>query len=175
MSTPYFCTYDLTGINYKNFLDLALKSCCEATVIIRSNLNVKADDIIKRLKRFEIETRIVNRWPGTGRDIYDKKDFPTSRTLRSAEMLKFHFNVDSIEILKIADSLFSWNGSHFPDDLCLYKSSGKIWLTLTGHERIAALQLEENEYKEFCEIFPGLLVTENNFYKNFWSEKWAKG
>lgn len=96
---------------------------------ISENIN----QLILELFPFLIEKKIVTEWPGT------------TLLSGSANQYKYYFNKDSAQLLSSYNNeLYEWIQPQLPEDICLYKDSIPIFVSIT-HEQEAYFELDENE------------------------------
>jgi hypothetical protein len=126
---------DLTGAEYLSFLEMMLSSHARFSLVWRDQLtfNEKASAVRSDLKRFEVDHRRKDRWPGT-------------RLLGKAGkalIVNYSARLEAIPQLAVPGSLFSWLSPNFPEDLAFYDENGVCTFTSVSHEKEAYI-LEES-------------------------------
>lgn len=134
---------------YRALIDYAVKKCTKFVLVevkqISSSNNVKK--VLNALEPYLINKIKSDRWPGTisGSD--------------NNLVYTYEFNERSAKILKeSANSLFSWVQPNLPEDLSFITEDGKEWLVNTAHEKMASLQIDEEEAKLLSNSINGLFL-----------------
>ncbi len=133
--------------NYGCILDYASTVCGSLSLVVRTSLMLSASGylVLEKLNPFLVEISEVNKWPGT------------ILLGGTASLYKFAYNRESGTLLKeVASNVFDWIQPDFPEDLCLYRPDGSVWLTTISHERDAYLSVTSIETEEIKLICPDL-------------------
>jgi hypothetical protein len=101
--------YEPAGSRYSDLLRIALRFCAYVTVVMQEFAwNDTAHDALKQLKKWHVEDREAQEWPGT-------------RTYKSARLMIFKFDADTAEALsRLTRRLYQWEQPALPEDLCLF-------------------------------------------------------
>lgn len=140
------------GEVYRQLIETSL-TFCETFCLITGNVYVGDQSIEnsnlarERLKPWLIEGRLTSGWPGTN-------EWPCTK---SGEVLMemYRLNAESVRKLKqLANGLFEWEAPNLPEDPCFFRKDGGVWLTTISHERIAYLEITDEEKKVIDSIIP---------------------
>jgi Leucine-rich repeat (LRR) protein len=134
---------------YRSLIDYAVKKCTKFVLVevkdISSSSNVKK--VLTALEPYIINKIRSNKWPGTRSGSNNNLVYT------------YEFNEKSARILKeAANSLFSWAQPNLPEDLSFITEDGKEWLVNIAHEKIATLEIDEEEAKLLSNSINGLFL-----------------
>lgn len=139
------------GLTYRGVLEVAAQYCSNALLVVRDNafLRGEANEILFRLRRYEVEVRKQDRWPGT--ILIDDM----------AIIYSYLFTGDVRNILADAvEGLYDWLHPQRPEDLCLLRSDGSAWITSIAHERDAYFTISKQEREILVSSVPHLKLSD---------------
>jgi len=134
---------------YRGLLSLGSAKCSMATLVLRDqHRSSNQTRILHLLDPFLREVRFVEEWPGT--QLIGHK----------AELREYLVTSKLVEVLSnVADRLYAWQEPDHPEDLCLFRSSGQVWLASISHEQDAYLLITNEEVVELREKVPLLRLS----------------
>lgn len=104
--------------------------------------------VLEKLGPFALVRREVGEWPGT-----------STGKLSHGTLLVYGLDEAAIIcICEINHYLYGWRMFDYPEDLCIYRADGTVWLGSIAHERDSFLVLTEQEAKELIGEVPGLMI-----------------
>lgn len=141
----YTLTKEPRGETYRSLLDAALQFCDTALLVIRNEKSMSKEEAsaLARLQSFERERQDLSEWPGT--------------VLHggTALVIKYAYGADCASVLKaLAPGLYAWLQPDLPEDLCLFRPGGTLWLGSIAHERDAWFELTEDERRALNALIP---------------------
>ncbi len=135
---------------YRGLLDYSLTKCIFALLVVRRNLGLTdpGKRLLNDLEPFLDAREETSTWPGT------------QLIGQTAIVCRFKLVRASVSILQnAANRLFEWRQPALPEDLCLMRQADDPWLVSISHENDAYLRASESEWKELCEVLPGIDVS----------------
>jgi hypothetical protein len=146
-------TYDLlvepTGETYRQLLLCALDYCSHLLLVVRhtARLSPDGEEILNRLQPFLATVTEQSEWPGT-------------RLIgHAATVYRCGVTRDALFVLvDAASGLFSWRQPDRPEDPCLLRQDGTVWLATISHERDGYLLLSPEEHGVLLRRAPDLVV-----------------
>lgn len=146
MMTSYTLAEEPRGDVYRALIHFAVHRCTKFSVVVRDTLE---DDhprkVLDSLKVHEISDTVTSEWPGT-------------RLLSgTAHLYYFALNDVSASLLnRFTDGLYGWLAPELPEDLCLYRPDGSLWLGTISHESDGFFELSAEEFGSLMKSVPGL-------------------
>jgi len=143
-------TYDLTdeptGDLYRSLLDFALTHCTEALLVTgRGELPLSILTLLDTLGPHLIASGERRDWPGT------------KLLSGGAKLWTYRYGGEVAEVLKDATTgLYRWQQPDLPEDLCLLRGPGNVWLGSVAHEAVAWLELTDAEASSLTTALPAL-------------------
>jgi hypothetical protein len=139
------------GQTYIDLLIFAAARCEYFSLVWRDQFKFEpsAYQIKHALKPFQISNVRTDEWLGT-------KLIGHSAIVRS-----YRISGESIELLNVAGSLYSWLQPNLPEDLAFYSSGNVGWLASISHERRAWLLDETLLPQEVCANVSGLKIRDH--------------
>jgi hypothetical protein len=119
-------TFDIVseprGQTYIDLLNFAASRCSSFSLVWAFNFDQSAYDIKHALKPFLLSNDRTNEWPGT--------------TLIGHEAMVRRYKVtdESVKLLHVAGTLYSWLQPKLPEDLAFYTPEDAVWLASISHE-----------------------------------------
>jgi hypothetical protein len=135
------------GDAYRTLLAYSLGRCDLLQLVVRPTIDLdgRAQDVLSRLSPFSISSTEQSEWPGT------------QLWKATATVHRFRWCSDAMDILIDAeDGLFSWVQPGLPEDLCLLRPDGSIWLATTAHEHDGWFCMSSSEMMDMKEAIPSL-------------------
>jgi len=143
-------TYDLmseaSGDVYRSLLDFGLTQCSQALLVTSpGELPMHVATVLNTLSPHLITSEERGDWPGT--------------TLLSggARVWTYHYDPEVASVLRDATSgLYGWQEPDLPEDLCLLRGPGVVWLGSVAHEADAWLEMTTREASTLTTAIPAL-------------------
>jgi hypothetical protein len=138
---------DLCGQDYFDILDYVTEICDSVSLVTQKSNGLSANGhlILEKLHPFINEISDAESWPGT-------KLFG-----HTARLYKYAYNRDVASLLKsVTSCLFNWIQPDYPEDLCLYRPDGSVWMTTISHERDGYLSITPVEIADIKVKLPSL-------------------
>lgn len=132
-----------------NLLNRAEKRCKYFSLILRPVQESRPPaGVLEKLERFALVRREVGEWPGT-----------STGKLSHGTLLTYGLDHAAVAtICDINNRLYGWRMFDYPEDLCVYRADGTVWLGSIAHERDSFLVLTEKEAEELVGEVPGLMI-----------------
>ncbi|MFT4050592.1 MAG: hypothetical protein QM648_12250 [Solirubrobacterales bacterium] len=149
-TVEYWLAREPSAETYLSLLRLAEYLGGSGSLVSRTIKSIApgGEDFADHLDDLGCEKQAVSEWPGT------KLLGGDTATLR-----RFPCDLAHLEALREATTaLFGWLSPDLPEDLCLYRSDGTVWLSTISHERDAVLTVTASELARLGLEEPGLLV-----------------
>jgi len=143
----YTITPRLPSGLYGDILDYAIGNSTTFLLVVRDSLGLSsgATELLERLRSFQVKDCRASRWPGT------------ELLNGTARLVEYTYTAESEDILKqAAKSLFDWKQPDLPEDLCLLRASGDVWMGTISHERDAFFEMEPEEMRAMLSHIPDL-------------------
>ena len=71
--------------------------------------------------------------------------------------MEYRYTGESKDILKrAAKNIYDWRQPHWPEDLCLLRHSGDVWMASVSHESDVFFAMEPDELNAVLKQVPGL-------------------
>lgn len=121
---------------YKIFIDYAIKTCD-----LFSSVFEKSDEYA-----LQEEYNLISEGIASKKSIYVHPD--TGSCFENADICYLKTNTEVSSFLKKADSIFDWNGTALPGELCFYRNR-EIWFSFVSHERLLFIHNETPNDIEF--------------------------
>jgi len=135
------------GYVYRQLLAFLSSRAQSAILVVReeSRLEESGRAVLNDLRPQLIREEARGAWPGT-------------QLLRhTATVYTYSVSQSAIDTLsKAVEGLYSWVEPAYPQDLCFLRTSGTPTLTTIAHQRLAYLQLTDDEFKVMCAKVPGI-------------------
>ena len=141
-----------TGEVYRRLLTRSLTSCDMGLLVTRSRrkLHESGSRVLQRLDPFLVSRREESSWPGT--TLLD----------HTATVLRFRWCPETQAVLgSAAEGLYRWREPRLPEDPCLFRPDGSVWLATIAHEHDGWLQLSGDEEAALVSDVPGLLLVDD--------------
>ncbi|MTK11301.1 MAG: leucine-rich repeat domain-containing protein, partial [Clostridiaceae bacterium] len=134
---------------YRSLIDYAVKKCTKFVLVEVKSISYSnnAKKVLSELEPYLISRIKLDRWPGTISGSDDNLVYTYDLNEKSARILK-----------EAANSLFSWMQPNLPEDLSFITKDGKEWLVNTAHEKMAGLQIDEEEAELLSNSINGLFL-----------------
>jgi hypothetical protein len=139
-----------SGEEYRALVKAARVACEEALLVVRRGVPMSHDGeaLLGRLKPFTLRVDECSEWPGT------------TLLQDTATVHRFRFSEQCAELLcGAARGLYSWLQPDLPEDLCLIRPGGDVWLVSISHEKDAYLELTPDESRVLLETIPSLKLS----------------
>jgi hypothetical protein len=143
----YTIAHPLPSKLYEDILDYAIGKSATFLLVVRDSLGLssRATELLERLRSSLVKDRRGSRWPGT------------ELIKGTARIVEYTYTRESKDILKqVAKDLYDWKQPDLPEDLCLLKPSGDVWMATISHERDAFFEMETEELTAMLSHIPGL-------------------
>jgi hypothetical protein len=143
----YTITRPLPRGLYGDILDYAVGKSTTFLLVVRDSLGLSsgATELLEQLRSFQVKDCRASRWPGT--ELLDG----------TARVVEYTYTPESKDILKqVAKGLFDWEQPDLPEDLCLLRASGDVWMGTTSHERDAFFEMQPGEMSAMLSHIPDL-------------------
>ena len=143
----YTIAEPLSGTLYRDVLDYAIGRSATFLLVVRDSLGLssRATELLERLRCFLANDYRGNRWPGT--ELLEG----------TARIVEYTYTPESRDVLKEAAGGFcDWLQPDLPEDLCLLRPSGDVWMATISHEGDAFFEMQTQELKAMVERVPGL-------------------
>lgn len=144
----YAFTKELKGNLYRDFIQHSCeKTCAQGLVVLQSTCPVSTSCtmFLDRLKPEVFEKRYQMWWPGTILLSHDPSEVHHFRTTRNA-----------VAALLSVKGMYDWLQPDLPEDLCLARSDGSIWLSSIASERESFLNMTTPESEDLFRVLPKL-------------------
>lgn len=144
----YYFGEEPLGARYDRVLELGLAHSATLGVIVQKwrTYPPNAVGVLERLDPYMIDTKDVDRWPGT-------------RMARGyVEQLRLYRYDGAVKeiLVSVARSLYEWQNPGLPDDLHLLRQDESVWLGSIAHEGEAWLELSPAEYADLGSVAPDI-------------------
>ena len=114
---------DPKGSTYTELLNFAKSRCESFSLVWRDQCHEpSAYDIKHALKPFLTSNTRTDEWPGT------------KLIGHTAILRRYRVADESVKLLEVAGSLYSWLQPKLPEDLCFYAAGDIVWLASISHE-----------------------------------------
>ena len=137
----------LSATQYRALLDVALQFCTRALLVVRLETDLSHDGqmVLRALEPFDLRQEVADEWPGT-------------RLLDSvAQLNHFRYDFGSVEALSnVAETLDEWAQPELPEDLCIFREDGSVWLASVADESDFELDLTQDEVDAVIRGVPGI-------------------
>ncbi|RPH69772.1 hypothetical protein EHM76_06925 [bacterium] len=143
----YTVTHPLHSRLYGGILDYAVGKSATFLLVVRDSLGLsaRATGLLERLRDFLVKDYRSSRWPGT------------ELIKGSARLLEYTYTCESKDILKhVTKGLYDWKQPDLPEDLCLLRASGDVWMATISHERDAFFEMGTEELRTMLRHIPDL-------------------
>ncbi len=143
----YTIAYPLPSNLYGDILDYAVGKSTTFLLVVRDSLglSLRATELLDRLRRFLVKDHRATKWPGT------------ELLKGTARVIEYTYTHESEDILKqVAKSLYDWKQPDLPEDLCLLRPSGDVWMATISHEQDAFFEMETEELRVMLKHIPDL-------------------
>ena len=136
------------GKTYLDLLNFAASRCESFSLVWRQQFEFEpsAYEIKHALKPFLISNIKTDEWPGT------------KLIGHEAMVRRYRVAAESVELLRVADSLYSWLRPKLPEDLAFYSSGDTVWLATISHEGEAWFLDESLVPTEIYAYVPGIKI-----------------
>ena len=116
-----------SGQTYVDLLDFAATRCESFSLVwrARSKFEQSAYEIKRALRPFQVSGVRTDEWLGT------------KLIGHEAMVRRYRVSDESVKVLYVAGSLYSWLQPNLPEDLAFYSSGDVGWLASISHERRA--------------------------------------
>ena len=152
----YFFDQDIMNENYSKLLHYALDYCDTITLRIRNYIKSLDGEKYFWSNDKESEERFKEHFYKVSQltkelfgehivKIEHSAQYGAEFCGHENEIYTIAFNMQVIEKLLVAQSLFSWQGE-LPEDLCLF-SKGKCWIESIAHEHMCYINDDSEELK----------------------------
>lgn len=132
---------------YRDLVQVAGECCAYGVLVVQKYMNLEdpGQQVISRLKRFLVDQKTANEWPGT-------------RILgERAEVYEFRLNEYTLPILtESVSSLYDWHQPNFPEDLCFLREDHSQWMAASSPNGSAVFELTLDEKTELESRVSGL-------------------
>lgn len=144
-------TYDVlqepVGITYRELINFSLGFCSSFLLVVRpyNGLSSLAEDVLDGLAPVLLSKEESSHWPGT--------------TLlgHTAVVHRFRLTAETAAVLAgVSDGLYSWLQPQLPEDPCLLRPDGGVWLATIAHEEDSYMELTVGEAAALATGVPGL-------------------
>lgn len=125
-------------------LNHGLIYCDKCSFILRSDQDMSSElkSFMASIQPFLISSNDTSEWPGT-------------RTLDIVQIYYCKYIKQLIPVFKeILQAGYNWWESDLPEDLCLYRTDGTVWLGSTVHEGYGWLNLNTKELETLKYSYP---------------------
>ena len=131
---------------YRRLLEWSNLYCNTFQVVIRVGepLSKNAQNFLQNLKSLLLSSTFQSTWHGT-------------EVLNGSKALINRYKLTSVSmdlLINSSNGLFEWNPPALPEDLCLLRSDGSIWLASTAHEWVAWFELNALELSDLINNIP---------------------
>ena len=121
----YTLVAEPTGEVYRRLLVCSLASCDMGLLVIRSggDLHAQAARVLQQLEPFLVSCREESSWPGT------------TLVGHTATVRRFRWCPETQDVLaRTVEGLYRWREPRLPEDPCLFRPDGSVWLATIAHE-----------------------------------------
>ncbi|APB84258.1 stage III sporulation protein AH [Bacillus amyloliquefaciens] len=134
---------------YSELIDLAFEICDEFHLVLRKDMgSLKSFDPL--LKKLESSLKVMKEQSEWASTILGDN--------QKAKVYYYYTDENAKNILKeSANSLYSWEQPHLPEDLSFFKD-GKEWLVTCSHEEESYIDTEDDKEIQRILSIPGLKV-----------------
>jgi hypothetical protein len=121
-------TFDIVseprGQTYIDLLNFAASRCASFSLVWRDQLKFQesAYDVKRVLKPFLLSNKKTDEWPGT------------KLIGHEAMVRRYKVEDESVKLLHVAGTLYSWLQPKLPEDLAFYTPEDAVWLASISHE-----------------------------------------
>lgn len=122
------------GAQWRLLLHCALSQCAFIQFTVRDSISLSAVGyaFLDRLRNSLSETVRAKEWPGT------------TLLEGAASLYRYRVDASSSEIVAHAtDHLFGFQQPELPEDICLLRQDGSVWMLSITHEEYAELMISE--------------------------------
>jgi hypothetical protein len=143
----YTIAHPLPSKLYGDILDYAIGKSTTFLLVVRDwlGLSSRATELLERLRSFLVKDHRASRWPGT------------ELIKGTARIVEYTYTHESEDILKqVAKGLYDWKQPDLPEDLCLLRPSGDVWMATISHERDAFFEMQTEELRVMLKHIPDL-------------------
>lgn len=173
-----FIVGDLSGENYRNFLEYIL-TICPFFSMIDDFFGDRAEEtlLFQKLSEYLVkEKRDISEWPGTVRggvysleeDDDESQDEDPKEVTGNSEfqtnIFTYKFNRNTLELLyKFSDNM--WRIAPF-DDLTFYRENEEVFFVSVTHEWMWWIKVDEKEEKAMKDALPFIEIKDEYLYEN---------
>lgn len=132
-------TYDISKKlqreDYQLLLDYALEWCTKCSFVTRFDLGSSENMqlFISKMENYLLSKYETDIWPGTHILVY-------------ALIRVYSYEQKVVTVLKhVSNLIYDWQQPDIPEDMCIYRSDGSVWLGSIAHEKVAWLNLSKTE------------------------------
>ena len=135
---------------FRRLLALAVAACRYFSLTLRpAQEQRRPDGVLQRLDPFTVGRRATYEWPGT----------LTGEISGASQLLIYRFDAEAASTTAdINPNLYGWRMFSYPEDFCLYRPDGTVWLGSIAHENDAFLVLEPEEEPAVRSALPDLCL-----------------
>lgn len=139
------------GKTYIDLLNFAASRCESFALVWRdhSRFEPSAYEIKHALKPFLVSNIKTDEWPGT------------KLIGHEAMVRRYRVEDQSLKVLHVAGSLYSWLQPGLPEDLSFYASGDAVWLASISHEKEAWFVDESLRPAEIYAYVPHIKIKEH--------------
>ena len=149
-------TYSLAaepiGEVYQGLLEHSLTYCDVGLLVARSGTQLREPGtrVLEQLEPFLLSRREESSWPGT------------TLLYHTATVRRFSWCPETQAVLgSAAEGLYRWREPRLPEDPCLFRPDGSVWLATIAHEHDAWLELSGDEEAALVSAVPGLMLVDD--------------
>ncbi len=121
-------------------------------LVIRSgaDLHAQAARVLQQLEPFLVSCREESSWPGT------------TLVGHTATVRRFRWCPETQDVLaRAVEGLYRWREPRLPEDPCLFRPDGSVWLATIAHEHDGWFELSEDEKAALVQDVPGLALVDD--------------
>ena len=148
----YTLVAEPTGEVYRRLLVCSLASCDMGLLVIRSgaDLHAQAARVLQQLEPFLVSCREESSWPGM------------TLVGHTATVRRFRWCPETQDVLaRTVEGLYRWREPRLPEDPCLFRPDGSVWLATIAHEHDGWFELSEDEKAALVQDVPGLALVDD--------------